>query len=144
MAQEKEKELKKAYLKGYEKTVRQMERSGRMMDEIRSSYICSSVINDGMPHAHNHSDLSSYAVLLEQEEKRYDRYKDKCAKKRNELIDEIGKLGNEEEKYVLTCRYVWLMRWHDICAAMGYSLQHVYRIHARALGNLKMRVNESK
>ena len=47
-------ELKKEYLREYEKAVRQMERSELKMQEIRLNKICPSVIIDGMPHASNH------------------------------------------------------------------------------------------
>ena len=65
----KENEIKKAYLKEYERAVRQMERSELRIKGIRLGGMIPAIINDGMPHASSHNDLSSYAVLLEQEEK---------------------------------------------------------------------------
>ena len=68
---EKENELKKEYLRGYEKAVRQMKRSEEKMLEIHLGKIMPSAGNDGMPHAHNNSDLSGYAALMDAEERRY-------------------------------------------------------------------------
>lgn len=62
---------KKEYLKQYEKAVRQMKRSEEKITEMRLSKIMPSVGNDGMPHAHNNTDLSAYAALLDEEERRY-------------------------------------------------------------------------
>lgn len=53
---EKENELKKEYLRGYEKAVRQMKRSEEKILEIHLGKIMPSAGNDGMPHAHNNSD----------------------------------------------------------------------------------------
>ena len=66
-----ETEQKKEYLKEYEKAVRQMKRSEEKITEMRLSKIMPSVGNDGMPHAHNNTDLSAYAALLDEEERRY-------------------------------------------------------------------------
>ena len=52
-----ETEQKKEYLKEYEKAVRQMKRSEEKITEMRLSKIMPSVGNDGMPHAHNNTDL---------------------------------------------------------------------------------------
>ena len=61
---------KKEYLKQYEKAVRQMKRSEEKIKEMHLSKIMPSAGNDGMPHAHNNTDLSAYAALLDEEERR--------------------------------------------------------------------------
>ena len=128
-------ELKKEYLKGYEKAIRQLERSELKMKEIRLNKMCPSIINDGMPHASNKTDLSSYIVLLEQEEKRYMKYRYQRVKKCKEITDRIERLESEDEKDVLMYRYIKLMKWEDICMKVGYSWKQVHRIHGRALEN---------
>lgn len=133
-----ETELKKEYLRGYEKVVRQMERSGLKIKEMRLNRLCPSVINDGMPHASSQNDLSSYAALLEQEEKRYMKYRYQRIKKCKEITDRIERLSDEDEKDVLMYRYIKLMKWEDICVEIGHSWQHTHRIHAKALKNFKM------
>ena len=47
-------------------------------------------------------------------------------------------LMSEDEKDVLMYRYIKLMKWEDICMKMDYSLQHIHRIHKKALENFKM------
>lgn len=134
-----ETELKKEYLRGYEKVVRQMERSGLKIKEMRLNKLCPSVINDGMPHASSQNDLSSYAALLEQEEKRYMKYRYQRIKKCKEITDRIERLSDEDEKDVLMYRYINLMKWEDIAVKMGFSWQHLHKIHAKALKSFKMR-----
>lgn len=131
-------EQKKEYLRGYEKAVRQMERSELKIREMRLNRICPPVVNDGMPHASSQNDLSSYAALLDQEEKRYIRYRYQRIQKCKEITDRIEQLSDEDEKDVLMYRYIKLMKWEDICVKIGHSWQHTHRIHAKALKNFKM------
>lgn len=131
-------EQKKEYLKGYGKIVRQMERSELKIREMRLNKMCPSVINDGMPHASNQTDLSGYAALLDQEEKRYMKYRYQRIKKCKEITDRIEQLSDEDEKDVLMYRYIKLMKWEDICVKMELSARQVHRTHSRALKNFKM------
>lgn len=129
---------KKEYLRGYEKAIRQMERSELKINEIRLNKMCPSVINDGMPHTHSNNDLSSYAVLLAQEEERYIKYRYQRIKKCDEITRDIELLENEDEKDVLVYRYIKLMKWEEICGKMKKTERQIYRIHSQALKNFKM------
>lgn len=131
-------ELKKEYLRGYEKAVRQMERSELKIREMRLNRICPPVVNDGMPHASSQNDLSSYAALLDQEEKRYMRYRYQRVQKCKEITDRIEQLSDEDEKDVLMYRYIKLMKWEDICVKMDFSWKWVHKIHGKALNNFKI------
>lgn len=131
-------EQKKEYLKSYERAVRQMKRIEEKMQEIRFGKIMPSAGNDGMPHAHNNSDLSGYAALMDEEERRYLKVRYKRIKLCREITDKIERMENEDEKDVLLYRYIRLMKWEDIAVKMKYSWQHVHKIHARALRNIKI------
>ena len=140
MAQEKNADIKqkKEYLKSYKKVVSQMERSELRIREMRLNRMMPTIINDGMPHAHSNNDLSSYAALLDQEEKRYKKYRYQRVKKCKEIADRIEQLENEDEKDVLMYRYIKLMKWEDICVKMGFSWKWVHKIHSRALNNFRI------
>ncbi len=131
-------EKKKEYLRGYEKALRQMKRSELRIKEMRLNRILPSVINDGMPHTAGQSDLSEYAALLDQEEKRYMRYRYQRIRKCKEITDRIERLSDEDEKDVLMCRYIKLMKWEDIAMKMEIGERQIQRIHSRALKNFKM------
>lgn len=128
-----ENEIKKEYLRSYEKAVRQMERSELKIREMRLNKMCPSVINDGMPHGSSQTDLSSYAALLDQEEKRYMKYRYQWIRKCKEITDRIEQLSDEDEKDVLMYRYIKLMKWEDICVKMDISERQVHYLHNRAL-----------
>lgn len=132
-----ENEKKKEYLRGYERAVRQMERSELRIHELRLNRVCPSVIQDGMPHAHGCSDLSGYASLIDQEERMYMKHRYERARKCCEITDRIERLESEDEKDVLLYRYIRLMKWEDICVKMGFSWKQIHRIHSRALTNFK-------
>ncbi len=140
MAQEKNAdiELKKEYLKSYKKIVRQMERSELRIREMRLNRMMPTVINDGMPHAHSNNDLSSYAALLDQEEKRYKKCRYQRVKKCKEITDRIEQIENENEKDVLMYRYIKLMKWEDICVRMDVSERQVHYLHSNALKHFKI------
>lgn len=131
-------EQKKEYLRGYEKAQRQMERSELRIKEMRLNRICPSVINDGMPHASSQNDLSSYAALLDQEEKWYMKYRYRRIKKCKEITDRIERLSDEDEKDILIYRYIRLMKWEDIAVKMNLSWRRVHYIHSSALKNFKI------
>jgi len=133
-----ESEIKKEYLKSYEKAIRQIKRSEEILREIRLDKMCPSVINDGMPHGSSQNDLSSYAALWDKEWRKYIKYRYQRAKLCTEIKDKINRMENEDEKDVLMYRYVKLMKWEDIAVKMGFSWKQVHRIHARALKNFKM------
>lgn len=133
-----ENEKKKEYLRGYERAVRQMERSELRIREIRLNKLCPSVIIDDMPHGSEKNDLSSYVSMLDQEERKYIKARYQRIKLCREISDKIERIENENEKDILMYRYIKLMKWEDICVKMKHSWQHIHRIHSKALENFKM------
>lgn len=131
-------EAKKEYLKEYEHAVRRARRYAEKVTEIRLNKICPSLPINGTPHAANQSDLSSYAAALEKAEKLFAAAQIAKYKKCEEISEEIEKMENENEKDVLINRYIRLMKWEDIANKMGYSWQHIHKIHAKALKNFKL------
>ena len=53
-----------------------------------------------------------------------------------EITAAIDRLPNDKESAVLTAYYVKRMTMGDTADAMGYSLQHTYRIRKRAISHL--------
>ena len=131
-------ERKKQYLWSYREAVRQMERSELKIREMRLNRVSPSAVADGMPRAHGGNDLSGYAALLDQEERRYLKARYRRTKLCKEITDKIERLEDEDEKDVLMFRYIGRMKWEDICVRMGFSWKQVHRIHSKALTNFKM------
>ena len=54
------------------------------------------------------------------------------------LILEILKLNNTDEKSLLQARYIMNLTWEEISKELDYSLTQIHRIHRKALENFKM------
>lgn len=133
-----ENEKKKDYLKGYERAIRQMERSDERIREIRLNKICPTVIMDGMPHTFGGKDLSDYAALMEEEERKYRKARYLRIKRCQEISDKIEQMKNEDEKDVLMYRYIKRMKWEKISDKMGFDVRQIYNIHGKALTHFEL------
>lgn len=136
--EKKENEEKKEYLKGYEKILRRMQHHEERIREMRLHQMGGAINYDGMPHAHNISDLSEYVAILDSEERKYMQEQYRRVQKCKEIMDRIERLENEDEKDVLTYRYIRLMKWEDVCKRMEVSWKQVHRLHVRALNNFEL------
>lgn len=132
-----ENEIKKEYLLGFQKISRQLARLENELAEIRLNKYCPSCISDGMPHASGCSDLSSYIAKVDELEKKILKKRYKRLQKQQEIRTRIERMEDENEKDVLTYRYLRGMKWEDIAVKMGYTWQHIHRIHSSALKNFK-------
>lgn len=127
---------KKEYLESYERAVRKLERSKLRLEEIRRGAVYPPVSNDGMPRALGPSDLSGYVALLDEEEKKYMRCRDECARRCKKIFDGIEKLESEDEKDILVYRYIEFLKWTDIYEKIGYGRTWVDGVHKSALQHL--------
>ncbi len=62
---------------------------------------------------------------------------EKLHRQRRLLAHSIGRLPREEERELLSLRYLSSMSWPDIAEVLGYSQRQVYRIHHRALMHME-------
>ena len=133
-----ENEQKKEYLKSYRRAIK---REQDILDEIqrlRLDKMFPSVVNDGMPHGSSHSDLSDYAVVLDEQidllkEERLERVR--CYQK---IERQIHQMENGDEQEVLRLRYILGLKWEEVAVKMDYSWKQTHRIHSSALQNFKM------
>lgn len=133
-----ENDIKKEYLNQYQKSVR---REKYILDEIqrlREDKMFPSVVNDGMPKGNKSSDLSDFMVLLDEEIEKLKSERLEKVKRYSDISRKIKAMENDNEKEVLTLRYINGLKWEEICLRMQYSWQHIHRIHAKALENFKM------
>lgn len=132
---------KKEYLKQYRVAVRQMARSELIINEIRMNKMHPGLALDGLPRGAAQSDLSVYAVKLEEETEKYLKARYHRIRLCAEIRDRIEALEDEDEKDILTYRYIKLMRWSgsgSISEKMKISVREVHRLHGRALEHLKI------
>ena len=132
----KENQIKKEYLKKYGESKKAIKRVDMQIEEINTcdpsskSYITM--------NQHTTDDMSNY--IAKKEKLIIDLYQEKnkwidmCA----EIYKSMNNLENEDEKNVLTLRYIAGMKWEEIALRMHLEWAQVHRIHARALKNLNM------
>lgn len=133
-----ENDIKKEYLNQYQKSVR---REKYILDEIqrlRADKMFPSVVNDGMPKGNKSSDLSDFMVLLDEEIEKLKSERLEKVKRYSDISRKIKAMENDNEKEVLTLRYINGLKWEEICIRMNYSWKQIHRIHSSALSNFNM------
>lgn len=133
-----ENEKKKEYLKSYQKAVKREQEILEEIQRLRLDKMFPSVVNDGMPRGSSQSDLSDYAVILDDQIQLLKKERlEKVIIYRN-IEEKIRKMQNEDERRVLRLRYIKGMKWEEVAVEMGYSWKQVHRYHSDALINFKM------
>lgn len=61
---------------------------------------------------------------------------DKLIDIKREITHMINGLSNPEEQTLLELRYLCFKTWEQISVDTGYTLQNLYKLHAKALKNL--------
>lgn len=132
-----ENEKKKEYLQSYKKYKQKAKRLEEQLEELRLGKMLPSLVVSDMPSTHNQKDLSDYMV-------QYDDLVSKIIKARKDAVTRFAEvqqaielLEDENEKTVLTLRYLRDWNWEKICVKMEYSWRQVHYIHSRALEHFK-------
>ncbi|MEQ8156605.1 MAG: DUF1492 domain-containing protein [Clostridiaceae bacterium] len=63
---------------------------------------------------------------------------------KKEIINLIKGINNPEHQTLLELRYLCFKTWEQIAVEMGYSLQHIFRVHDKALKEINISKDESK
>lgn len=134
-------EKKKEYLKQFQECVRAVRRIESQIKELETDEMCpSSLRTNNMPvkSSYNEKDLSLYIankdkLLTDMINARHNRiiiYQD--------IFERIEKIDDEDEREVLTLKYIKGMKWEDVACTMHVGWTQTHRIHARALMHLEI------
>lgn len=133
-----ENDKKKKYLRGYRKHGKRIKRIEAEIEEIRIMKKNPSMNNDGMPKGTNISDLSDYAVELDELEQQLYHEGVEQVKLYKDISWKIGQLKDEDERDVLFYKYIKGLKWWEIAQIMDYSESWIYELHGRALQKIKI------
>lgn len=133
-----ENDRKKTYLRAYRKHGKRIKRIESEIEEIRNMKMYPSSINNGMPHGSNQSDLSSYAVDLQEREDELYQEGVKQVQTYKDIEYRINKLENQDERDVMFYKYIKGFTWWQIAQLMEYSESWIYELHGRALKNIQI------
>lgn len=131
-------EQKKEYLNGYRRHVRRINRIEAEIAEIREMRASISVNNDGMPSGSNQTDLSAYVAQLDRLERELIEERNNRIITYKDIEKRIKNLKSRNENDVLFYRYIAGLSWWEIAEKLGYSERQIYRMHGKALMNLKI------
>lgn len=134
-----ENEEKKAYLQSYKQYKQTARRLEEQLEELRLNEMLPSLKMSDMPSSHNQKDLSNYMAKYDELFSEIIRLRYDAIKRFEEVRQQIELLKDENEKTVLTFRYLRNYKWEKICVEMNYSWMQVHRFHAQALQNFKMK-----
>ena len=133
-----ENDIKKEYLNRYLKSVKRERYILEEIQRLREDKMFPSIVNDGMPKGNKCSDLSYFAVILDEEIEKLKEERLEKVRAYSEISKNIRRMENDNEREVLTLRYIKGLKWEEICVEMRYSWKHIHRIHSSALNNFNM------
>lgn len=134
-----ENERKKKYLRRYQEALKKQKAIEAEIEQLRMDRMFPPALQqDGMPRGTGGSDLSSYAAKLDELLNELEKQLEKKIVLRQEISRNIEKMDNETESLLLRYRYIHGMKWEEIAVKMECSWQHAYRIHSKALRNIKI------
>lgn len=105
------------------------------VDRLNDLATSATSVLTGMPHSPNKAtskmaDVVDKIVDLQAE---INRDIDKLVDLKKEMRDVIGAIPDVEQQTILEQRYLCFMKMEQIAVDMGYSIQHLYRLHDEAL-----------
>ena len=129
---------KKDYLNGYKISKRREKMILDQIQRLRLDKMFPAMQYDDMPHGTDISDLSDYAVAMDElmEELKAERLE--AVRQYTKIHRAIKRVKDDREREVLTYRYLQGERWEDICGLIGLSWMQTHRVHAKALENFEM------
>lgn len=127
---------KKIFLGEYLKYVQLEEMILQRIQALRLDKSCPSVTNDGMPHGNAHSDLSNYAVSVDEEIAKLKNIRDKRDRARRDILDRVKKLENKDEQILLRMVYIQEIAVDDAAVMLGVCRRKGYEIQNSAIKNL--------
>lgn len=57
---------------------------------------------------------------------------------KRDIMEIIKRINNPEKHTLLELRYLCFKTWEQIAVEMGYSLQHIFRIHDKAIKEISV------
>lgn len=99
-----------------------------------------------MPHSPNKNIHSMENVIIKiiDLENEINKDIDGLVDLKSEVVAIIKAIMNPEFQTLLELRYLCFKTWEQIAVDMDYSLQHIFRIHNKALQNISFLKDESK
>lgn len=129
---------KKKFLGKYLECIQHEEIILQKIHEIRINQSCPSVINDGMPHGTDKSDLSDFAVQIDKQMGKLKIVREQGSSARRSILKKISEIGDRDEQILLRLRYIQGLSVNDAAVMLGVGRTKGYDIYNSAVRNLKL------
>lgn len=129
---------KKAYLKRYQQAILAEQVIEEEIRQLRLDQMMPAINTDGMPHGTEKTDLSSYAVKMDELLEELKEELERKIEIRREITRQIRKLPNETEITLMRLRYIHGLKWEEIALKMCYTYRYVTKLHGRALEHFEL------
>lgn len=128
-----ENHIKITWLNRYRKAVREEQLILDEIQRLRESRMFPSLVLDGMPHGSDHSDLSVYAVMVDEQMEKLKEWQLEKVRLYENISDRIRRVEDDNQRALLMCRYIKGMRWEDVASELGYTWRWTHKLHSKAL-----------
>lgn len=132
----------KALLRQYQPAIRYAQKCFRELDEARTVGIRSPRL-DGMPRGGGGWGLEQQISRIDALERRAYQAREKALALAEEIEGMIDALQDHDQKAVLRLRYMRGYHWGKIATEMGFTESGLYKIHGRALEELRRRYRDA-
>lgn len=140
-------EKKKEYLKQFQESVRAVRRIEEQIRELEADEMCPSALcMNGIPvkSSFNDKDLSVY--MARKDKLLSDMIRARCKRITiyQDVFQCIERMNDEDEKTILTLRYIKGLKWEDIASHMHMACSWIHKLHAKALVNFELPKEETE
>lgn len=127
-------EEKKEYLKSYKKTRNRLNSLELQLEQIRIDIVhVRASQGNGMPRAHENTDLSQYMQQIGDLEEQIDDMRMELLDKQIKITSAIKALDDDDECTVMTEKYLNGKTWEQVAEDNGFAWRTMHRIHGKAL-----------
>ena len=139
-------EEKKAFLNSYLAQLRKLKGMQEEYEQLFIARTSVSVSMDGLPRSHNPTGLEVYAAKRDALARAIAEQKTTCLDALADIYYNIEQLTDkdvtktEEDKVILTYRYILGLSFDEIGRRLDRTRQHINRLHGRALNRFSVSV----
>lgn len=118
-------------------------RINRELEEFKSLHDlatkATSILNDPLVScSKNNQQMESIILKIVDLENKINNDLDKLIDLKAEITSKIKQIEKPEYQILLELRYLQFKKWEQIAVEMAYSIQHIFRMHAKALKFIKI------
>ena len=128
----------KSFLKSYLPALRSAERWFKEWDMAEDVSVKSPKL-DGMPRSSGVHGLELQVELIERCRHRAEKERDRALAILDKIEDMVEKLEDPDYRRIIRDRYIIGMEWMDVAEDVHMSERTVYRVHGKALAEMRRR-----